>query len=113
VINNEAVAVDAPRANRVAILAAMLGVLVAVLFGVALVGAAPAHATTSTPSTPHPPTAQHVAGKAGTSSTVKHTVATHPGVTDRDVLVGGLAGAAMLGTAGAVLWYTARSRYLY
>ena len=111
-IKTEAVAVDAPRTNRVAILAAMLGLLVAVLFGVALLGAAPAHAAT-TPTAPNTPTAKHVAGKAGTSSTVKHTAATHSGITDQDVLVGGLAGVAMLGTAGAVLWYTARSRYLY
>ncbi|GDY29949.1 hypothetical protein [Gandjariella thermophila] len=107
-INTEVVAAaDAPRSRRVVTLAAVLGLLVAVLFGAALFGASPAYAST-TPAAPSATATGHASNTA-----TRHAVATRTLLPDRDVLVGGLAGIAMLGTAGAVLWYTARSRYLY
>lgn len=110
-INTEVVAADAPRPRRVVTLAAVLGLLVAVLFGTALFGASPAYAST-TPTAPSVTATGHASNHAGTTAG-RHTVASRTLLPDRDVLVGGLAGIVMLGTAGAVLWYTARSRYLY
>jgi hypothetical protein len=106
VTNIEVVAADAPRPRRVVTLAAAFGLLVAVLFGTtALFGASPAYASTT-------PAAPSATGHANNTAT-RHAAASHTLLPDRDVLVGALAGVAMLGTAGAVLWYTARSRYLY